>query len=129
MDILDSILNSVKKLLGYEPEYTEFDPDILVHINSAIFTLRQLGIGPNNGFSVTSADDTYSDYIGGTSLDVPAVRDYFYTKTKLRFDPPQSSYLVEQLKDQIKELECRLLYQSDPCDPFDQQMYEFLKGG
>lgn len=122
MDVTDSILNSVKKLLGYEPEYVEFDPDIIMHINSAIFTLRQIGIGPKYGFTVTSEDDTYADYLGDWNLEVNAVKMYLYYKTRLGFDTPQNSYLIEQIKDQIRELEWRLNIQVDPEDTFDNRV-------
>lgn len=113
VDVTDSILNSVKKLLGYEPEYTEFDPDILMNINSAIFTLSQIMDNKNPSFIVSSEDDTYLDYLGeGSEEVVGAVCVYLYSKTKLVFDPPSSSYVVEMLKDQIKETEFRLGVQS-----------------
>lgn len=121
MDVTDSILNSVKKLLGYEPEYTEFDPDILININSAMFTLRQLGIGPEGGFSITGADETYEDYLGEGCKEIHAVKMYLYYKTKLGFDTPTNSYLVQQIKDEIKELEWRLNAQVDPRSTFENE--------
>lgn len=114
MDVTDSILNSVKKLLGYEPEYVEFDPDILININSAIFTLQQIGVGPESGFSVESEDDTYEDYLGSDSgLEIHAVKMYLYYKTKLGFDPPSNSFLVDKIKEEIRELEWRLIVQME----------------
>lgn len=119
MDVTDSILNSVKKLLGYEPEYTEFDPDILININSAMFTLRQLGVGPEQGFSITGPDETYEDYLGEGCEEISAVKMYLYYKTKLGFDTPQNSYLIQHIKDEIKELEWRLNAQVDPRSTFE----------
>ena len=40
-----SILNTIKKMLGLDANYTTFDTDIIVHINSALMTLTQLGVG------------------------------------------------------------------------------------
>lgn len=120
MDVTDSILNSVKKLLGYEPEYVEFDPDILININSAIFTLRQLGIGPDYPYSIESEDETYEDYLGYDSgLEVHAVKMYLYYKTKLGFDPPSNSYMIDKIKEELRELEWRLIFQKEICEGGD----------
>lgn len=124
MDVTDSILNSVKKLLGYEPEYKEFDPDILININAAISSLRQMGIGPKCGFVVMSEDDTYEDYLGFQFLEVPQVKLYLFYKTKLGFDTPQSSYLVEQYRKEIQEIEWRLTQQADSGDLFGDRKYD-----
>lgn len=119
MGVTDSILNSVKQLLGYEAEYTEFDPNIVMNINSAIFTLRQIGVGPENGFEITGPDETYADFLGEGSKETSAVKMYLYYKTKLGFDTPQNSYLIQQIKDEIKELEWRLNAQVDPKTTFE----------
>lgn len=113
-DINNSILNSVKKALGYEPEYTEFDQEILMHINSSLFTLRQLGVGPKDGYTVSSADQTFEDFLGEGNKEIPQVRTYLYYKTKLAWDPPQSSAILEVLKAEIAEAEFRLNVQVDP---------------
>lgn len=108
MDVTDSILNSVKKLLGYEPEYVEFDPDIIMNINAAMVVLQQLGVGPEKGFSITGEDETYKDYLGDKHDDINLVKMYLFYKTRLGFDPPQNSYLVDLLEKQIRETEWRL---------------------
>lgn len=113
MDVQESILNSVKKLLGIEPDYTDFDPDILMNINAAIMTLRQLGVGPIEGFMITSADETYEDYLGEGNLETSSVKMYLFYKTKLGFDPPQSSTVMTCIKEAIAELEWRLNVQVD----------------
>lgn len=117
--VQDSILNSVKKNLGYMPEYTEFDDDILMHINAAIFTLRQLGVGPSDGFAVTSAEQTYEDFLGEGNKEIPEVRLYLFMKVRLVWDTPQSSYVTEVLKKQIEEAEWRLSVQVDSSDTFE----------
>lgn len=107
-DIFESILNSVKKLVGLVPEFTEFDADILMNINAAIFTLRQLGVGPRKQFTVTNAEQTYADYLGKDCTETSQVKMYLYYKTKLAFDPPQSSLVAESIKEMIQEAEWRL---------------------
>lgn len=120
IDINDSILNSVKKQLGILPDMTDFDTDIIICINSAIATLRQLGVGPQSQvFVVEDAKQTYDDYLGPGSNEIPMVKLYLFQKTKLMFDPPQSSIVMEAIKSIIKETESRLLYQVDPDDTFD----------
>lgn len=117
--VQDSILNSVKKSLGYLPEYTDFDDDILIQINAAIFTLRQLGVGPSEGFTVTSAEQTYEEFLGEGNKEIPEVRLYLSMKARLGFDPPASSYVADILKKQIEEAEWRLNIQVDPSDTFE----------
>lgn len=110
-----SILNSVKKLLGVMPEMKEFDLDILMHINNAISILSQIGVKPLDGFLVLSEKETYEDYLGNESKRLgPHVGLYLMYRTKLGFDPPQSSVMTECIKEAIKELETRISYMVDP---------------
>ncbi len=102
-----SILTSIKKLLGIEEIYLHFDPDIIIHINSAFFNLNQLGVGPVGGFRIEDATSEWAAFVG-ERLDLESVKSYIYLKTRLVFDPPQMGYLVDAIKDQIKELEWRL---------------------
>lgn len=117
-DIKESILNSVKKLLGIPIDLHEFDPDIIMNINAAIYTLRQIGVGPEEGFIVASEEETYEDFLGEGNKEIPQVKMYLFYKTKLSFDPPTSGTVIECMKEFIKEAECRLSYQVDPCDVF-----------
>jgi len=98
-----TILNSIKKLLGIEPEYTHFDMDVTIHINSALRRLTQLGVGPTEGFRIDNATE-WANYIGD-AIDMEWVKDYIYLKTRLIFDPPQTGFLVDAIKSQIAELE------------------------
>lgn len=107
-----SILTSIKKLLGIEETYLHFDPDIIIHINSAFFNLNQLGVGPITGFRIEDATAVWTDFIG-ERLDLESVKSFIYLKTRLVFDPPQMGYLVDAIKDQIKELEWRLNVQME----------------
>lgn len=104
---MESILTSIKKLIGYDEEYTHYDQDIIIFINTTIATLRQLGIGPENGFVIKDSSTTWSDYLGETLL-LETVKTYIHLKVKLVFDPPSSSFVLESIKEIIKECECRL---------------------
>lgn len=105
--MMDSILTSVKKLLGVGEEYTHFDDDIIMHINSVIFILTQIGIGPVEGFAITSKDQTWNDFLQGR-INIESVKSYVYLKVRLLFDPPSNSFLVEAIERQISEYEWRL---------------------
>lgn len=115
----ESILGSVKKLLGIN-NVDDFDQDIVVHINSAISVLRQLGVGPNKTFIVTGEDETYTDYLGENSEEISMVKQYFYCKVRKIFDPPTSGSVMSSLEETIKELEWRLNIQVDPVETFEE---------
>jgi hypothetical protein len=83
---MDSILISIKKMLGIEDEYTHFDFDIIININSVLMTLNQLGVGPVVCFSITGKDELWTDFLGD-SIDLDAVKTYVYLKVRLLFDP------------------------------------------
>lgn len=119
MNNLDSILDSVKTLLGLDPESDEFNTDVLVHINAAIFTLQQLGVGPAFPFVVTSRKEKFSEYLEDNELLIQEVRLYIFYKVKLGFDPPSVSAVIEVLKEMIKEAEVRINMQVDPGDTFE----------
>lgn len=104
---MDSILNSVKKQLGLI-DVSEFDADIIMHINGAISTLTQLGVGPEEGYVVMDDQNTYEQFLGENHPVISQVKMYLYYKTKLGFDPPQSSAVIEVLKNMIAEAEWRL---------------------
>lgn len=104
----ESILLSIKKLLGITEEYTHFDTDAVIHINSAIMTLRQLGIGPSEGYKISGKEETWDDYLGDDLKLIESVKTYIYLKVKLVFDPPQSSIVLESIKEMIAEYEFRL---------------------
>lgn len=98
----DSILTSIKKLLGITEDYTQFDLDLILHINSTFSILTQLGIGPESGFSIESASKDWSDYMDpNPKLDL--VKSYMYLKVKLLFDPPLSTASIESYNRMISE--------------------------
>ena len=110
---MDSILTSIKKLLGITEEYENFDQDIIMHINSAFMILNQLGVGPKSGFSINDKSSTWNEFIPESS-NLEAVKTYVHLKVKLMFDPPLSSTVIEAIKSQINELEWRLNVSVDP---------------
>lgn len=103
----ESILNSVKKVLGIDESYDHFDPDITMHINTVFTTLGQLGIGPVNGFMVTGDEEKWDQYLGD-DLHLNSVKSYVFLRVKMLFDPPSTSYHIQAINEQIKELEWRL---------------------
>lgn len=104
---MDSILTSIKKMLGIEEEYTQFDTDILININSALLTINQLGIGPDTGFYITSKTETWTSLLGAR-IDIEAVKTLVYLKVRLLFDPPSNAFVVDSIERTIKEFEWRL---------------------
>lgn len=104
---MDSILTSIKKLLGIDESYEIFDPDIIMHINSVFMVLRQMGVGPPGGFSISDDSAVWIDYIPEIEK-IEAVKTYIYMKVRLVFDPPTSSALLDALKQSIQEYEWRL---------------------
>ena len=109
---MDSVLTTIKKLLGIEKDYTHFDNDIIMHINSALMTLNQLGVGPESPASITSEMDTWENTLGNLK-NMEAVKTYIYLKVRMVFDPPTSSFVLDAMNKQANELEWRLNVQSE----------------
>lgn len=113
---MDSILTSVKKLLGITEEYTHFDADVIMHINSVFSILQQLGVGDPNGFMIFDETSKWTDFIVSEDPRLNMVKTYMFLKVRQMFDPPQSGIVMEAMKRQIDELEWRLNVQVDPSD-------------
>lgn len=106
---MDSILTSIKKLLGIAEEYTQFDDDIIMHINTVFLNLTQLGVGPDEGFYIEDDTADWEDFVDTESnTQLNAIKSYMYLKVKLLFDPPLSSSVIESTNRMIAELEWRL---------------------
>ena len=106
---MESILTSIKKLLGIAEEYEHFDSDIVMHINTVFMNLTQLGVGPPEGFIIEDETSVWSDFISNvTAVKMDAIKSYIYLKVKLLFDPPLSSAGIESINRMISELEWRL---------------------
>lgn len=101
-----SILTSVKKILGIAESDTSFDVDVLLHINSVLSILDQVGVGPEGGFAIEDAGPTWDDFV--TDKRMNSVKTYVYLRVRLLFDPPNTSFVIESMNKQIAELEWRL---------------------
>ena len=110
---MDSILTSIKKLLGIDASYTQFDQDLIMHINSALMILNQLGVGPEAGFYITSATERWTDYVTDLT-QIQCVKTYVYLKVRTWFDPPTTGIVSDAINRQINELEWRLNVAVDP---------------
>lgn len=104
---MESILTSIKKLLGIAEEYEHFDADIIMHINSVFSILTQLGVGPEEGFRIEDSITTWEEFVGD-SINYESIKSYIYMQVKLLFDPPQSSTVIESMRRMINEFEWRL---------------------
>ena len=104
---MDSILTSVKKMLGITADYTHFDSDIIMHINSVFMILNQMGVGPKEGFSISSDVETWDEFTND-NLTIESVKSYMYLKVGLLFDPPTSSNVLDARNRLVSELEWRL---------------------
>lgn len=109
----DSILTSIKKLLGIAESNTDFDTDIIIHINSVLTILYQLGIGKSDSFEITGSGETWNDYLSEETKNYNAIKSYIYLKVKQLFDPSLSSAVREANNNMIKELEWRLNIHSE----------------
>lgn len=129
-----SILNEIKKMLGLTEEYQHFDQDIIIHINTALSTLIQIGLPANKNFVLVNAEQTWSDYITQKSeshddspirlalkkmtnttdnCNIGMIKSYVYMKTKLVFDPPQNSFAIDSIKAMLSEYESRINIEYD----------------
>lgn len=105
---MDSILTSIKKLLGITEEYKHFDDDLIMHINSVFFTLTQLGVGPEDGFRIADDSAVWSEFIGDDVKNFESVKSYIHLKVRLLFDPPTNSTVLESIERMAREYEWRL---------------------
>ena len=105
---MESILTSIKKLLGIEADYYDFDADLIMHINSVLMILTQIGVGPSEGFIIEDETATWTEFLSDVELvNLAAVKSYIHLKVKLLFDMP-SSAVADQIKKLLDELEWRL---------------------
>lgn len=129
----ESVLDETKRVLGIAQNDTSFDLDVRMHINSAIATLAQLGIGPEGGFEIEDGTETWADFLA-TDLDLHPVKSYVYLRVRLLFDPPANSWTTVAIKEQIEQLEWRLnVHREDqiplPTPPVDEELIYWLDGG
>lgn len=108
---MDSILTSIKKMIGIDKDFTEFDDELILFINGIFTILTQLGIGKSD-FTITGAKEVWSDFLTD-SKNLELVKTYIYLRTKVVFDPPTSSFVLDSLTKQISEYEWRLYENAD----------------
>lgn len=118
---MDSILTSIKKLLGIAEDYEHFDQDLIIHINSVLSVLTQLGVGPSEGFSIEDENTTWNDFIPEDKR-LSSIRSYVYMKVKLLFDPPLSSSVMESMNRMINEFEWRLNVAAEPTQSNEEEV-------
>ena len=115
-DTNESILNSIKHLLGIMSDVTAFDGDIIIHINTAFSILASMGVGPATGFKITSASELWDTFLSQCQSGEPTlyedVKTWMYMKVKLMFDPPTNSPLLDSYNRMISEIEYRMYTQS-----------------
>lgn len=104
----DSILLWVRGKLGPMTDVDVFDDEIMMSVNAAFSVLWQLGIGPETPFAITGETETWDDFLASSAPELSLVKNYVYLKTRLSFDPPQSSSVLETIKNQITEYEWRM---------------------
>lgn len=109
----NSILTSVKKILGITEAYTHFDQDVIMHINTVFTILHQIGVGPDEGFAIEDSTATWSDYIDDNLL-LENVKSYVALRVRKMFDPPTNSTVLNAINDTINELEFRINITVDP---------------
>lgn len=103
----ESILTSIKKVLALDPDNRDFDLDIILHINSVLAILQQLGVGPDEGFEINDEYATWRDYLGDDAKHVAMIKSYMAAKVRILFDPPVSSAVMESLNRICSEFEWR----------------------
>lgn len=114
-----SVLNSIKKILGISENYTAFDIDIIIHINSVFSVLSQMGIGPSECFYIDDSLTEWPDFITDSNYNL--IKSYMYLKVRMLFDPPVNSFMISAMEKQIQEYEWRLStfreWSLNPIDP------------
>ena len=105
--VVVSILDSIKQMLGIDSSDINFDRELIIYINGALMVINQLGVGPPEGYAITSNENTWDDFLLART-DLELVKTDVYLRVRLVFDPPQNSFLVNAIKDQITEYDWRI---------------------
>ena len=112
VNVTESILESTKAAMGIVPEYDSFNNQLIMLINSAFSTLSQLGIGPDDGFAIEDGSTTWDEFLNGKRI-LNFVIQYVHIYVRLGFDPPQNSFAVQSMKQQLDELTWRINVQAE----------------
>ena len=98
-----SILKTIRRMIGPDEDYEYFDTDLIIHINSAFARLCELGVGPEEPFYITGTEEVWSDFMEDGYCE--RVKQYVYLSVKNIFDPPSSASVMNAYKEQIEKLE------------------------
>ena len=112
VNVKESILESTKAAMGIVPEYDAFNDQLIMLLNSAFSTLSQIGIGPDDGFFIEDSSTTWDEYLEGKRI-LNFVIQYVHIYVRLGFDPPQNSFAVQSMKQQLDELTWRINVQAE----------------
>ena len=112
--VTESILGSIKTMLGINGEDTNFDRELIIYINGALMIMSQLGVG-TDGYLISGRDDTWKDFMGNRE-DLELVKSAVYLRVRLIFDPPQNSFLVDTINKQIAEYDWRIEINHKPAE-------------
>lgn len=102
----ESVLVTIRRMLTgilYSGE-TAFDDELINHINMVMAILHRLGVGPKEGFRITSENEMWSDFLQTDEM-LSEIQSYVYMKVKMIFDPPASSSASKAFESYIQELE------------------------
>lgn len=113
MSDMNSILTSVKKLIGIAEDDDAFDTDVIMYINSSFLVLSQLGVGPDEGFYINDDTAVWTDFVPDNMLLLNYVKTFVYLKAKLVFDPPSSSIAVQSMQEMVREHEWRIVHENE----------------
>ena len=111
--MIESILISIRKQVGLEENCEDFDSDLIMYINSAFMDLKQLGVGPNDGYVIQDVSEVWEDFINTDENPelktlLSAVKTFIYLKVRLTFDPPQGAAVLEHMNKMLNETEWRI---------------------
>lgn len=97
------ILKDIKEMLGIANEIIDFDSTLINIINTVIFTLYQIDEKSTSPINIdeTSNWDLYK------GQDLNSFKTLVYLKTRLIFDPPTNSRILDSINSIISELEWR----------------------
>lgn len=112
--VTESILDSIKNMLGINEEDTNFDRELIIYVNGALMIMSQLGVGAD-GYLISGRENTWKDFIGDRE-DLELVKSAVYLRVRLIFDPPQNSFLVDAINKQIAEYDWRIEINHKPAE-------------
>lgn len=107
----DSILDTVKKMVGVDLVDDSFDMELIIFINDVFSKLNQLAVGPTTTYVIDDRLDKWTDFLLDRA-DLNMVRTYMYLQVRITFDPPTNPSLLENMMKRIQEYEWRLNVQA-----------------